>query len=109
MHFVYLAIAIVAEVIGTTALKASAGFTQLFPTVLVFVGYSLAFFFMSLVLRTLPLGVTYAIWAGLGIVLVTLVGAVLYGQTPDLPALIGMALIIAGIAIMNLFSRQMTV
>ncbi|KJS08145.1 MAG: multidrug transporter [Gammaproteobacteria bacterium BRH_c0] len=104
MHFVYLGIAIVAEVIGTTSLKASQGFTQLWPSVLVVGGYGIAFYCLSLVLKTIPVGVTYAIWSGLGIVLVTLVSAVVFRQIPDLPALLGMGLIIAGVVVMNMFS-----
>src|SRR5690606_10183897 len=108
MHYLQLAIAIVAEVIGTTALKASDGFSRPLPSLLVVLGYGLAFYFMSLVIRTLPVGVTYAIWSGMGIVLITLVGVVMFRQVPDGPALIGMALIIAGVAVMNLFSKTVT-
>jgi multidrug transporter EmrE-like cation transporter len=100
-----LGIAIVAEVIGTSALKASEGFTRLGPSVVVVLGYAVAFYCLSLVLRTLPVGVTYAVWSGLGIVLITLVAWLLYGQTIDLAGLIGMGLIIAGVAVLNLFSR----
>jgi len=108
MHYLQLAIAIVAEVIGTTALKASDGFSRPLPSLLVVLGYGLAFYFMSLVIRTLPVGVTYAIWSGMGIVLITLVGVVMFRQVPGGPALIGMALIIAGVAVMNLFSKTVT-
>ncbi len=104
MPFVYLALAIVAEVVGTTALKASDGFTRLWPSVTVAVGYALAFYLLSLVLRTIPVGIAYAIWAGLGIVLVAVVGVVVYGQRPDLPALLGMAMIIGGVVVIQLFS-----
>jgi len=104
MAFVYLALAIVAEVVGTTALKASEGFTKLWPSVTVVVGYALAFYLLALVLRTIPVGIAYAIWAGLGIVLVTVAGVVLYGEKPDLPALLGIAMIIAGVAVIQLFS-----
>ncbi|HGX92193.1 MAG TPA: multidrug efflux SMR transporter [Candidatus Tenderia sp.] len=105
MAYLYLAIAIVAEVIATSALKASAEFTRLWPSVVVVVGYSAAFYFMTLVLRTIPVGITYAIWSGVGIVLVAVVGALLYKQVPDLPAMIGMALIVAGVAVIHLFSN----
>ena len=105
MAFVYLALAIVAEVVATSALKASNGFTRLWPSVTVAVGYALAFYLLSLVLRSIPVGIAYAIWAGLGIVLVALVGLVVYGQRPDLPALLGMAMIIAGVVVIQLFSR----
>ncbi|NAW33459.1 EamA family transporter [Halomonas alimentaria] len=104
MAFVYLALAIVAEVVGTTALKASEGFTKLWPSVTVVVGYALAFYLLALVLRTIPVGIAYAIWAGLGIVLVTVAGVVLYGEKPDLPALLGIAMIIGGVAVIQLFS-----
>lgn len=99
-----LGVAIVAEVIGTSALKASEGFTRLGPSVVVVLGYAVAFYCLSLVLRTLPVGITYAVWSGLGIVLITLVAWLLYGQTIDLAGLIGMGLIIAGVAVLNLFS-----
>lgn len=104
MAYLYLALAIVAEVIATSALKASAGFTRLGPTLLVASGYTLAFYCLTEVLRYLPLGVTYAIWSGLGIVLITLVGIVAFQQIPDWPAIIGMALIVSGVTIMHLFS-----
>ncbi|MFJ5444800.1 DMT family transporter [Methylobacillus methanolivorans] len=103
-HWIYLAIAIVAEVIATSALKASDGFSQWLPSVVVVVGYGLAFYFLALTLRSIPVGIAYAIWSGLGIVLVTLIALVLYGQKPDLPAVIGMALIITGVVVMQLFS-----
>ena len=105
MAFFYLALAIVAEVVATSALKATEGFTRLGPSLLVVAGYAIAFFMLSLVLRTIPVGIAYAIWAGLGIVLVALVGAVIYGQRPDLPAMLGIALIVAGVVIIQLFSR----
>ena len=106
MTFVYLVLAIVAEVIATSALKASMGFTRPLPSVVVVVGYGLAFYLLSLVLRTLPVGVAYAIWAGLGIVLVTLVGIVVFGEKPDLPAVIGISLIVAGVVMMQMFSKM---
>lgn len=104
MAFVYLALAIVAEVIATSALKATEGFTRPWPSLIVVVGYALAFYMLSLVLRTLPIGIAYAIWAGLGIVLVALVGVVVYGQRPDLPAVIGIGLIVSGVVTIQLFS-----
>ncbi|MGJ7460569.1 DMT family transporter [Halomonas sp. MA07-2] len=104
MAFVYLALAIVAEVIATSALKATEGFTRLWPSLLVVVGYGVAFYMLSLVLRTIPVGIAYAIWAGLGIVLVAVVGVVVYGQCPDLPAVIGIGLILAGVVTIQLFS-----
>lgn len=106
MTFVYLLLAIVAEVIATSALKASMGFTRPLPSVVVVVGYGLAFYLLSLVLRTLPVGVAYAIWAGLGIVLVTLVGIVVFGEKPDLPAVLGISLIVAGVVLLQVFSKM---
>ncbi len=106
MIFVYLVLAIVAEVIATSALKASMGFTRPLPSVVVVVGYGLAFYLLSLVLRTLPVGVAYAIWAGLGIVLVTLVGIVFFAEKPDLPAVIGISLIVAGVVMLQVFSKM---
>ncbi|WP_417585232.1 DMT family transporter [Pelagibacterium sp.] len=105
MTYVFLFCAIVAEVIGTSALKAANGFTNLVPSVVVVLGYAAAFYFLSLTLRTMPVGVAYAIWSGLGIVLISLVGWLVYKQTLDLPALIGMGLIIAGVIVINTFSR----
>ncbi|UYG03431.1 SMR family transporter [Halomonas sp. LR3S48] len=105
MAFIYLALAIVAEVVATSALKATDGFTRLGPSLVVVVGYFIAFFMLSLVLRTIPVGIAYAIWAGLGIVLVAMVGAVVYGQRPDLPAVLGIGLIITGVVVIQLFSR----
>lgn len=104
MVYVYLALAIVAEVVATSALKASQEFTRLWPSVLVLVGYALAFYLLSLVLRTMPVGIAYAFWAGLGIVLVTLVGILVYGETPDLPAILGVSMIVGGVIIIQLFS-----
>ena len=101
MIFVYLILAIVAEVIATSALKASVGFTRPLPSLLVVGGYGVAFYLLSLVLRTLPVGITYAIWAGLGIVLVTLVGIVVFGEKPDLPAVFGISLIVAGVVLVG--------
>ena len=106
MAYLYLAIAIVAEVIATSALKASAEFTKLYPSLIVIIGYCIAFYFMTLVLRTIPIGVTYAVWSGLGIVLVAIVGVVLYKQIPDIPAIIGMGLIISGVLVIHIFSES---
>lgn len=106
MTYVFLALAIVAEVVATSALKASMGFTRLWPSLTVALGYGLAFYLLALVLRSLPVGVAYAIWAGLGIVLVTLVGVVVYGERPDLPALLGMSMIVGGVVIIQLWSSM---
>lgn len=108
MAYLYLAIAIVAEVVATSALKASEQFTRLVPSLLVVVGYGIAFYFMTLVLRTIPIGITYAVWSGVGIVLVAIVGAVLYRQIPDIPAIIGMGLIIFGVVVIHIFSKTVT-
>ncbi|RMG57524.1 MAG: QacE family quaternary ammonium compound efflux SMR transporter [Gammaproteobacteria bacterium] len=106
MAWLYLALAVVAEVVATSALKAADGFTRPVPVVLVVVGYGLAFWLLSLLLRELPVGIVYAIWSGLGIVLVTLAAIFLYGQRPDMPALIGMGLIVAGVVVIQLFSEM---
>lgn len=106
MTFVWLILAIGAEVLATSALKASMGFTRPLPSLLVVVGYAVAFYLLSLVLRTLPVGITYAIWAGLGIVLVTLVGIVIFGEKPDLPAVLGITLIVTGVVILQVFSKM---
>lgn len=108
MAYVYLLVAIVAEVIGTSALKASEGFSRLFPSALVVLGYGIAFYCLSQVLKSIPVGVSYAIWSGLGIVLISVVGAVFFKQALDLPAILGMALIIAGVAVINLFSKSVS-
>ncbi|MBT3187500.1 MAG: multidrug efflux SMR transporter [Anaerolineae bacterium] len=105
MAHIYLSIAIIAEVAATSALKASENFTKLLPSSIVAIGYGISFYFMTLVLKTMPVGITYAIWSGLGIVLVTVVGIFLYQERPDLPAIIGMGLIVIGVIIINLFSR----
>ncbi len=97
---------IVAEVTATSALKASAGFSRLLPSLVVVIGYALAIFLLSQTLKTIPVGIAYAIWCGVGIVLVALVGALVYQQRLDWPALLGMALIIAGVLVMQLFSRS---
>lgn len=108
MGYVYLAVAIVAEVIATSALKASEGFSKGLPSVLVVIGFGIAFYCLSIVLKTIPVGVAYAIWSGLGIVLISLVGWVLFGQSLDLPAVLGMLLIISGVVVMNVFSQSVS-
>ena len=104
--YVYLIFAIVSEVIATTALRASEGFTRLWPSVIVVVGYSLSFYALSLTLKAFNVGVVYAIWSGVGIVLIALLAFILYGQKLDWPAVIGMALIVAGVVVINLFSNM---
>ncbi len=108
MAYIYLGIAIIAEVIATSALKASEEFTKVLPSVTVIVGYAAAFYFLTLVLRTIPVGIAYGIWAGLGIVLITIVGAIVFRQIPDLPAIIGMGLIVTGVVIVNVFSKTVS-
>lgn len=105
MAYGYLAIAIIAEVIGTAALKASEGFNNSLASVICVVGYGTAFYCLSLVLKTLPVGITYAIWSGMGIVLIAIVSAVLFKQIPDWPAILGMTLIMAGVIVINLYSN----
>ena len=105
MPYVYLAISIVAEVIATSALKASDGFSKLWPSVMVVIGYGIAFHFLALTLKTIPVGVAYAIWAGAGVTIVAIVGWVLFGQKLDAPAIIGMAMIVGGVVIMQAFSK----
>jgi small multidrug resistance pump len=104
-NWIYLAIAIVSETIATSALKASAGFTRPWPTLLMAVGYGVAFYCLSLTLRSIPVGIAYAIWSGAGIVLITLASWLLFGQKLDAPALLGIVLIVAGVLVMNLFSK----
>jgi small multidrug resistance pump len=105
MNYVYLFAAIMSEVVATSALKAAEGFSRFWPSVIVIVGYGLAFYCLSLTVRTIPIGIAYAIWSGVGIVLISLVGLLLYRQSLDLPAVIGMALILAGVLIINVFSK----
>ncbi len=106
MPYVFLAISIVAEVIATSALKASEGFTKTAPSIVVVVGYGIAFHFLSLTLKTIPVGVAYAIWAGAGVSLVAVVGWILFGQKLDTPAIIGMAMIVGGVVVMQAFSKS---
>jgi small multidrug resistance pump len=105
-QWLLLSIAIISEVVATSALKSSAGFTQLWPSLLVIAGYSVAFFFLSLTLRTMPVGIAYAIWSGAGLVLVTLIAWLVLGQSLDGPAIVGLALIVAGVIVLNLFSKS---
>lgn len=102
--YMYLAIAITAEVIATTSMKALDGFSRPLPLLLVIAGYSISFWMLSLVVKTIPVGLAYAIWAGLGIVLVSIAAALIYQQKLDLPAVLGMALIIAGVVVIQVFS-----
>lgn len=108
MHYLFLLIAIVAEVIGTSALKAAEGFTQPWPSLLVIVSYAAAFYFLSLTLSTIPVGVAYAVWSGLGITLIALVGWLVYCQPLDRAGMLGIGLILAGVLVLQLFSRAGT-
>jgi len=108
MAYLYLALAILAEVIATSALKASEEFTKLVPSTLVLIGYGVAFYLMTLVLRTIPIGITYAVWSGAGIILIAIVGAIFYKQIPDIPAVIGMGLIVSGVIVIHLFSKTVS-
>ncbi len=106
MHYIYLCIAIVAEVIATSSLKATEQFSKPLPTMVVIAGYGLAFFLLSIVVKTLPVGIVYAIWSGAGIVLVAIVGLVWLKQRLDVPAMVGIAMILAGVVVINVFSSS---
>ncbi len=105
MQWIYLAIAILSEVIATSALKTTEGFTRWLPSLLVVIGYTSSFYFLSLTLRTIPLGVAYAIWSGVGIALLALIGWIIYHQALNMMAIIGITLIIAGVIVLVLFSK----
>lgn len=106
LPYLYLAIAVVFEISGTTALKASDNFSQILPTILMIASYLCSFFFVSLVMRYLPVGITYALWSGLGIVLITVISSYVFKEFPDWPAIIGLAMIIGGIIVIQLFSKS---
>lgn len=106
MQWLFLAVAIVAEVAATSALKAAEGFTRLGPSLIVVAGYAVSFYFLSLTLRSIPVGIVYAIWSGIGIALITLVGWIVYHQSLDTPGLVGIGLIVAGVIVLNVFSRS---
>jgi small multidrug resistance pump len=108
MNWLYLVVAIILEVIATSALKASDGFTRLLPSLVVVVGYAAAFYLLSLTLRTMPVGVVYAVWSGVGVVLITLVGWLWFKQALDLPAFIGIGLISSGVVVLNFFSKSVS-
>lgn len=105
MTYMYLFLAIVAEVIATSSLKTAEGFTKLGPSLIVVIGYIAAFYLLSLVLRSMTVGIAYAIWSGVGIILLAIVGAFAFREIPDLPAVIGMGLIIAGVIVIHVFSQ----
>lgn len=104
-NFLFLGIAIICEIIATSALKKSEEFSKLIPSIITIVGYCGAFYFLSFAIRTIPIGIAYAIWSGVGIVLITIIGAVFFKQIPDLPAIIGLSLILIGVTVINVFSK----
>ncbi|KPA22522.1 Multidrug transporter EmrE [Shimia sp. SK013] len=103
--YLFLMIAVVFETVGTTALQASNQFSKIVPSVIVVISYAAAFYLMALTLRYLPVGITYAIWSGLGIVLIAVIGFLVFGQKLDWPALLGMGMIVLGILVIHLFSN----
>jgi len=106
VQYVYLIVAVIAETIGTTALQASQQFSRLLPSLIVMVAYGFSFYMMGLTLRFMPVGIVYAIWSGLGIVMIAAIGYVVFGQKLDLPAVFGMTLIVVGILIIHLYSKS---
>lgn len=106
--WLYLSIAIIAEVIGTSFLKSSDGFTRLAPSLAVVASYTIAFYFLSLTLRTMPVGIAYAVWAGAGMALIALIGWVVFGQVLDTAAIVGIGLIVAGVAVLNVYSSTIS-
>jgi len=104
-NWLFLSVAIIAEVVATSSLKASEGFTKLWPSLIVLLGYTIAFYFLSLTLKAIPVGIAYAVWAGLGIVLISLAGWLIFGQKLDLASILGMALIVSGVVVINVFSK----
>jgi small multidrug resistance pump len=108
MKWVFLSIAIAAEVVATSALRSAEGFTRLVPSLIVVAGYGTAFLFLSLTLKSIPLGIAYAIWSGAGIVLISIIGYFVYHQTLDAPALTGIVFIIAGVTVIYLFSKSVS-
>ncbi|MGD8569154.1 MAG: multidrug efflux SMR transporter [Gammaproteobacteria bacterium] len=109
MGYGYLAIAILAEVAATSALKASDQFTNPIPSIIVVAGYGVAFYCLSLVLKSIPVGIAYAVWSGVGVALIAVAGAVLYKQIPDVPAIIGIILIVSGVLVINIFSNTVNI
>ncbi len=107
MTYLYLGIAIIAEVIATTALKASDGFSHLGPSIATVLGYTVAFFLLSLTMRVIPIGIVYAIWSGVGIILISCVSWICFKQSLDGPAIVGLGLIIAGVIVVNVFSKSL--
>ncbi|MEQ1601713.1 MAG: multidrug efflux SMR transporter [Methylophilaceae bacterium] len=108
VNWFYLSIAIIAEVVATSALKSANGFTEILPSIIVVVGYLLSFYLLSLTLSSIPVSVVYAIWSGVGMALITLIGWKFYGQALDTPAMIGLVLIVTGVVLLNGFSSSIT-
>lgn len=106
MHWLMLCVAIVAEVIATTTLKSTEGFTRLWPSVIVVLNYELAFVLLSLSMKKIPIGIVYAIWSGVGVSLVTLIAWFVLGQPLDMAGIVGVALIVGGVAVINLYSKS---
>ncbi len=107
-HYIMLVFAIITETIGTTALQASAQFSKLWPSVICVVAYAASFYLMALALKIIPVGIAYAIWSGLGIVLIAIIGYGVFGQKLDFPAIFGMGMILAGILVIHIFSATST-
>jgi small multidrug resistance pump len=107
-QWVFLSVAIISEVVATSALKASEGFSRLWPSLIVITGYATAFYFLSLTLKTIPVGVVYAVWSGAGIALIALVAWIFFGQSLDVPAIVGLLLIVAGVVVLNVFSKAVS-
>lgn len=105
-HWFFLLLAIISEVAGTSALKSAEGFTRFWPSAVVVAGYSSAFYFLSLTLKTIPVGVAYAIWSGVGTALIALIGWIFIGQKLDIPAVAGILLIVLGVVVLNVFSKS---
>ncbi len=108
MKWVYLVLAIVGELVGTSALKGAEGFTRLWPSLISIAGYVVAFYFLSLSLKDIPVGIAYALWSAIGIILVSIIGYFMYDQKLDTPAMIGIGFIVVGVVIMNLFSKSIS-
>ena len=106
--YIYLVIAVIAETIGTSALQASAQFSKFWPSVIVVFGYGIAFYFLGLTLKYVPVGIAYALWSGMGIVFISIIGIIVFSQKLDLAAVIGMLLIITGIVVIQVFSSSST-
>lgn len=105
MHYLFLMVAVAMETMGTTALQASQQFTKLWPTLGAIVAYAGAFYFLGLTLKFMPVGIVYALWSGLGIVFITIIGFVVFGQRLDFAAIAGLTMIIAGIIVIQVFSN----